>query len=162
MGLTVNFEWLNGVRIALAKVGLIYTIFICGFASACAAIEHMRSVEKEILRPNFVFSGSGEIVDYTYLLLLFSAIAMCLIGFKLILEYGQKLFLQVVSLGLLLVPLYIIAAIPKPGYLPGQTLRNSTYALYIVGWLDFLFFCLLTVLLIVQVITIWKARSSMD
>lgn len=158
----MSIEWLYLARLALAKVGLIYAIFICGFASACAAIEHMIFVEKQILRPNFVFSESVEVFDHFCLLLLFLAVTICLVGFKLIVEYSRKLFLQVISLGLLLVPLYIIVAIPKPGSLPGQTLRNSTNALYIVGWLDFLFFCLLTALLILQVAAIWKSRSSMD
>ena len=159
MGLVSNSEWLDKFRLALAKAGLIYAIFICGFASACAAIEHMIFVEKQILRPDFVFSESVEAFDHFYLLLLFLAVTICLVGFKLIVEYGRTLLFQVLSLGLLVVPLYIIAAIPKPGSLPGQTLRNSTYALYIVGWLDFLFFCLLTALLILQVVAIRKARS---
>lgn len=148
------------VRFAIASLCFIYAIFFCGFAYGLSITEKMRAVEAKILTPNISFSGGGEIIDYGYLLMTFLTISACFLVFLVLTQTSNKLFTDVLSLITVLCAAYFLAIPPKPGYLPGQTLRGSSKYLYATGWSDLVFFCFILILIVLQGIAIWQASKS--
>ena len=151
-------ETFYNVRFVIASLCFIYAIFFCGFAYGLSITENMFAAET-IIRPRISFSGLNR--DYSGLLMSFSAISACLLVFLVLTQTSRKLLTEVLSLIAILCGMYLFhSPLPfKPGYIPGQTLLDSSKYLYATVWSDFVFFCLILILIVLQGIAIYQAST---
>jgi len=151
-------DMFNKVRFSLASLCFIYSIFMCGFAVGLSITEKMLAVEAKILRPDISFSG-GPSTGYSGLSIKFLMISAGFLVFILLTGSSRIRLTEVTSLMIVLGAVYLLLT-PAPGYLPGQTLMDSSNYLQLIGWCDLVLFCLTLVLIVLQAVAIWQGSKS--
>jgi hypothetical protein len=151
-------EMFYKVRFGIVSICFLYAIFFCGFAYGLSITENMFAAET-VIKPRISFSGGLR--DYSDLLITFSMISVCFLVFLVLTRLSRKLLTEVLSLIAILCVIYLLQSpLPlKPGYIPGQTLSDSSKYLQATVWSDLVFGCFILILIVLQGVAIWKALN---
>ncbi len=156
---------LDKVKLFLAISLLLFALFNCGYSYGFMLVEQMLDY-LDLFPPMLRFSSSYNI--YFDMVVRYSIISCCYFLYILFLRKGKTILNQTFGLLLLLIVLYqtgVYSFIMGKVLIPGQNLQwakivFSTTFIYIINYLQILFWGIGIVLTILQLITLSKCINQ--